>query len=104
VRDLLPAAVVDRPKRGFGVPIERWFRGELRGLVHDVLLDARTRQRGYFHEPVVRRLLDEHQRGVRGWHYQLWNLLVLELWHRTFVDGRPEAGPPLPVLAAPGAV
>jgi asparagine synthase (glutamine-hydrolysing) len=90
VRDLLPAAVIDRPKQGFGVPIDRWFRGELRGLAHDLLLDSRTRQRGYFHEPVVRRLLDEHERGTRAWHYQLWNLLVLELWHRTFVDGRPD--------------
>ena len=70
--------------------------------MHDVLLDSRTRQRGYFHEPVVRRLLSEHQRGVRGWHYQLWNLLMLELWHRTFVDGRPEPGPHLPTLAASG--
>jgi asparagine synthase (glutamine-hydrolysing) len=102
VRDLLPAAVVDRPKQGFGVPIDRWLRGELRGLVHDVLLDTRTLQRGYFHEPVVRRLLGEHQRGVRGWHYQLWNLLVLELWHRTFVDGRPAPGPPLSVPAGRG--
>jgi asparagine synthase (glutamine-hydrolysing) len=102
VRDLLPAAVVDRPKQGFGVPIDRWLREELRTVVHDVLLDSRTRQRGYFHEPVVRRLLSEHQRGVRGWHYQLWNLLMLELWHRTFVDGRPEPGPHLPTLAVSG--
>jgi asparagine synthase (glutamine-hydrolysing) len=102
VRDLLPAAVVDRPKQGFGVPIDRWLRGELRGLVHDVLLDTRTLQRGYFHEPVVRRLLGEHQRGVHGWHYQLWNLLVLELWHRTFVDGRPAPGPPLSEPAGRG--
>jgi asparagine synthase (glutamine-hydrolysing) len=102
VRDLLPAAVVDRPKQGFGVPIDRWFRRELKSVARDVLLDARTRQRGYFHEPVVRRLLDEHQRGVRGWHYQLWNLLVLELWHRTFVDERPAQAPLSPTPAASG--
>jgi asparagine synthetase B (glutamine-hydrolysing) len=95
VRDLLPAPVVDRPKQGFGVPIDQWFRGELRAMVHDVLLDPRTLERGYFREPVVRRLLDEHARGVRGWHDQLWSLLVLELWHRTFVDRRPGAGSPL---------
>jgi asparagine synthase (glutamine-hydrolysing) len=94
--------VVDRPKQGFGVPIDRWFRRELKSVARDVLLDARTRQRGYFHEPVVRRLLDEHQRGVRGWHYQLWNLLVLELWHRTFVDERPAQAPLSPTPAASG--
>jgi asparagine synthase (glutamine-hydrolysing) len=103
VRGLLPVPVIGRPKRGFGVPLDRWFRGELRGMVHDVLLDARTLQRGYFREPVVRRLLDEHGRGVRGWHYQLWNLLLLELWHRTFVDGRPDSGPPPAAAAVRGA-
>ena len=95
--------MIDRPKQGFGVPIDRWLRGELRPMVHDVLLDARTLQRGYFREPVVRRLLDEHGRGVRGWHSQLWSLLVLELWHRMFVDRRPEAGPPRASAAARGA-
>jgi asparagine synthase (glutamine-hydrolysing) len=103
VRNLLPAPVIARSKQGFGAPIDHWFRGELRGMVHDVLLDPRTLERGYFREPVVRRLLDEHGRGVRRWHYQLWSLLVLELWHRTFVDRRPEAGAPLPAVGARGA-
>jgi len=94
VRDLLPAAVIERPKQGFGVPIDRWLRGALRDTVHDVLLDARTLRRDYFREPTVRRLLDEHGRGIRNWHSELWSLLVLELWHRMFVDRRPEAGPP----------
>ncbi len=94
VRPLLPTEVVDRPKQGFGVPIDRWLREELRPLAHDVLLDSRTVARGYFHAPVVSRLLDEHARGARGWHHELWSLLVLELWHRMFVDRRPAAGPP----------
>src|SRR5262249_23075991 len=103
VRDLLPSAVIERRKQGFGVPIDRWLRGELRDLVHDVLLDARTLRRGYFRELTVRRLLDEHGRGVRDWHAQLWSLLILELWHRMFVDRRPEAGPPLAPVSARGA-
>ena len=103
MRGLLAAEGVERPKRGFAVPIDRWFRRELRTLVHDVLLDARTLQRGYFREAVVRRLLDEHRRGVRGWHAELWSLLVLELWHRMFVDRRPAAGSPLGPVAAYGA-
>ena len=73
------------------------------GILDDVLLDVRTIRRGYFHEPVVRRLLDEHRRGVRRWHSQLWSLLVLELWHRMFVDRRPEAESPLASAAARGA-
>jgi asparagine synthase (glutamine-hydrolysing) len=95
--------VIARPKQGFGVPLDRWFRGPLEPMLPDVLLDPRALQRGYFREAVVRRLLDEHRRGVRGWHAELWSLLVLELWHRMFVDDRPAAAPPPAPVAARGA-
>ena len=87
---LLPHEILARPKMGFGVPLEPWFRNELKPLAFDVLLSRQLRERGYFHEPVIRRLLDEHVGGLRSWHYQLWNLLMLELWHRRFID-RPGA-------------
>jgi asparagine synthase (glutamine-hydrolysing) len=74
---------------GFGVPLDRWFRGPLRPLAHDVLLGSRLRSRGYFRPDAIERLLREHETGQRNWHYQLWNLLVLELWHQTFIDARP---------------
>src|SRR5262249_13550790 len=48
VRALVPAPIIDRPKQGFAVPIDRWFRNELHAMVGDVLLDPRTLQRGYF--------------------------------------------------------
>ncbi|HEY2433355.1 MAG TPA: asparagine synthase (glutamine-hydrolyzing) [Vicinamibacterales bacterium] len=89
VGPLLPRAILERPKMGFGVPLEAWFRGDLKDLAYDVLLSRQLRERGYFQETVIRRLLDEHTRGERAWHYQLWNLLVLELWHRTFIDRQP---------------
>jgi hypothetical protein len=62
-------------------------------MAEDVLLDTTARERGYFNPAVVSRLLDEHVRGVARWHSQLWNLLMLELWHRTFIDRRPDADP-----------
>jgi asparagine synthase (glutamine-hydrolysing) len=74
---------------GFGVPIDHWFRGDLGVFASDVLLSRVSIERGYFNTVFVRRLLDEHRAGVRSWHYQLWNLLVLELWHRAFIDSRP---------------
>ncbi len=86
VRELVPPEIIDRPKMGFGVPLDRWFRRDLREMAYDILLSPRTLDRGYFRRPVVQRLLDEHTRGVRVWHYQLWNLLMLELWHRMFID------------------
>jgi asparagine synthase (glutamine-hydrolysing) len=83
----LPASIIDRPKMGFGVPVDHWFRHELKDLARDTLLGAPARDRGYFRLAAVRRMLDEHVAGTRHWHYQLWNLLVLELWHRAFIDG-----------------
>ena len=85
--ELVPAEILHRPKMGFGVPIDHWLRHELRDLVHDTLLAPRARSRGYFRPEVVQRFLDEHTSGRAGWHYLLWNLLMLELWHRTYVDG-----------------
>ena len=98
VRHLLPMDILDRPKRGFGVPLEQWFRSDLRELAHDVLLDSRTLGRGYFRRSVVERLLRQHSQGVRSWHDQLWNLLMLEMWHRTFIDS-PVGGRPSGIAA-----
>ena len=102
VKPLLPKEIIERPKMGFGVPLDHWFRHELKDLAYDVLLSDSLRQRGYFHEHVVRRLLDEHTRGVRSWHYQLWNLLMFESWHRMFIDGRPTSCPAS--VGSPGAL
>jgi asparagine synthase (glutamine-hydrolysing) len=86
MRTILPDPVLRRKKMGFGVPIDHWFRHELREMAYDLLLDARARQRGYLRPEVVRRYLDEHAQGRAHHHARLWSLLVLELWHRMFVD------------------
>ena len=93
---LLPAEVLHRPKMGFGVPIDHWFRHELKAMAGDVLLSATARQRGYFNPDFVRRMIDEHAAGTRRWHPQLWNLLLLELWHRMFIDRPAPAAAPHP--------
>ncbi len=84
--DLLPTEILNRPKQGFNVPIDHWFRHDLREMAYDTLLDSRSLDRGYFRPEAVKRLLDEHVRGVQNFHRQLWNLLMLELWHRCFID------------------
>jgi asparagine synthase (glutamine-hydrolysing) len=86
VQHLLPPEILNRPKIGFGVPLDQWFRHELRELAYDLLLSRRMRERGYFRAEVVERLLREHANGTRAWQDQLWNLLMLEMWHRTFID------------------
>ena len=86
--DLLPPEIINRPKMGFGVPIARWFRNELAGFVRHVLMDDAALSRGYFRPDAVRTLIDEHVNGVFDHGYRLWALLMLELWHRTFIDER----------------
>ncbi|MGC1165457.1 MAG: asparagine synthase (glutamine-hydrolyzing) [Solirubrobacterales bacterium] len=84
----LPADLVHRRKQGFGVPVGAWLRGELRPWVEDLLLDPRSLERGYFDPEGVRRLLREHLDGDADHTNRVWNLAVLELWHRSWVDGR----------------
>jgi asparagine synthase (glutamine-hydrolysing) len=84
--DILPREILERKKMGFGVPIEHWFRGQLRDYISDILLSATSLQRGYFQPNYIKRLIDEHASGARKWHGQLWTLLMLELWFQKFVD------------------
>jgi asparagine synthase (glutamine-hydrolysing) len=92
--DLLPNEILRRGKMGFGVPIARWFRGDLRGFLTDILLGPPARARGYFELPVVSQLVTEHVRGVFDHGYRLWALLWFELWCRMFLDAPPSLTPP----------
>ena len=88
VADLVPPETLSRAKRGFAVPIGRWFRGELRDFLSDHLLSQRASERGLFNRPIVERLIAEHQSGRADHAHHLWVLLMLELWHREFMDAR----------------
>jgi asparagine synthase (glutamine-hydrolysing) len=90
----LPPTVAGRQKRGFALPLSSWFRGELRGLAADLLLDERARARGQIRPAAVKRLLDEHASGRADHGHRLWTLLMLELWQRTWVEAAvPSASP-----------
>jgi asparagine synthase (glutamine-hydrolysing) len=86
VAGLLPAAVLARPKMGFGVPIAQWFRTDLAGLLRETLLDDRARRRNLFEPAFVRRMVEDHVAARRDWSTRLWALLCLELWFREFID------------------
>jgi len=81
VADLLPAAILVRKKHGFGVPLGAWFRGELRPLVEDTLLDG-SRVGRRLDAAEIRRIFDDHVAGRADRGHQLWTLLTLELWMR----------------------
>ncbi|HEX8922665.1 MAG TPA: asparagine synthase (glutamine-hydrolyzing), partial [Pyrinomonadaceae bacterium] len=94
VEGLVPAEILNRPKQGFGVPIDQWINEQLRERVRGTLTEPRTRQRGQIEPRYVDLLLDEHERGRRDHASALWALFMLELWQRTFMDST--GGHPLP--------
>lgn len=79
----LPPELLNRPKKGFGVPLANWFRGPLREFLWDHLTSPAFLGRGIVSEGFLRHLLEEHDRGRRDNSHWLWWLLVLELWFRS---------------------
>jgi asparagine synthase (glutamine-hydrolysing) len=88
-KELIPSEILDRPKQGFGIPLEEWINRQLRDQIRDILHEPRTRQRGYVNYDYVDRILDEHHKDRRDHSFQLWSLLILELWHRQYIDQPP---------------
>lgn len=99
--DLLPASIRTRRKMGFGVPLDAWFRGELKSLLMDILLAPQTLQRGYFQPDAVRALVQQHLDGEADHSHRLWALLCLELWQRMFLDEAPGVTAPSVLSAVP---
>jgi asparagine synthase (glutamine-hydrolysing) len=88
LRTRVPQEILDRKKAGFPVPYESWFRQDLNGWVRDILLDERTLNRGYFQRATIENMITRNQQG--HWNSQdIFSLVVLELWHRAFVDQKP---------------
>lgn len=87
-RKRLPADVVDRPKLGFKVPLEKWFRGGLRDMAFDSLTGPSSFVGSTFDQAAVNRLLRDHSCGERNEQSRIWALLSLEVWHRGLMDMR----------------
>jgi asparagine synthase (glutamine-hydrolysing) len=96
----LPKQVIHRPKTGFGAPLRRWMRHELRGLLGDLLSAESLHRRGLFDPAAVQRLLADNDAGRHDASYTLLSLMCIEIWCRTYLDGRGGA----PSARVPGTI
>lgn len=83
---LVPREVVYRRKMGFGVPIGNWFRGEMKAFVKEVLLSEKSLKRGIAKPEMIEKYVREHTEAERDHTFQIWTLLMLELWFQKFID------------------
>jgi asparagine synthase (glutamine-hydrolysing) len=84
--DLLPASVIQRPKKAFAAPVEDWFRGKLSQFASRTILNSGLRKRGVFRYDVIEHLLDRHQRGEAEHGVQIWTLLNLSAWYDQWIS------------------
>jgi asparagine synthase (glutamine-hydrolysing) len=89
LRGVIPDSILDRPKMGFGVPLDRWFREDLRELPRERLLAGDAAVQQYVRPEAIRALIDEHQQGLADHSLRLWVLLQLEGWHDEVVSVPP---------------
>jgi asparagine synthase (glutamine-hydrolysing) len=92
LKDVLPDRIINRRKKGFGMPVAKWLRGPLREMLLDTLATDKIRREGFFEPAYVQRLLDEHLSRRKDNRKQLWTLFIFERWHDLYLRSPQPAG------------
>ena len=86
---ILPDSIINRKKKGFGIPISKWLTGELKSYMLDYLGEERIKRQGYFNYPYIKGLIDDHLHKRKDHRKLLWTLLIFQIWHdRVFENPR----------------
>ena len=81
----VPRELIERPKQGFGIPLDGWLRGPLRDWAESLLDESRLRREGYLKPELIRQRWNEHLSGRRNWQHWLWNVLMFQAWQERWV-------------------
>jgi asparagine synthase (glutamine-hydrolysing) len=82
LKKYIPEILIDRPKMGFGIPLEAWLRGPLKEWANDLLDEKVLKESGMLNPKIVKQKWEEHISGKRNWHYQLWAILMFQAWYK----------------------
>ena len=85
-RGILPDEIIHRRKKGFGIPIARWLRNELKDFMLNSLNETKIKRQGFFNYPYIKKLIDEHLEKKKDNRKSLWSLLVFQIWHETYLE------------------
>ncbi|MBN1384052.1 MAG: asparagine synthase (glutamine-hydrolyzing) [Elusimicrobia bacterium] len=85
-KDFIPKEILYRGKMGFGIPIGKWFKTDWKNYFKETVMSEKAVNRGYFKKESLERLFNEHVSGKRNHGYRMWALLMLELWHKVYID------------------
>ena len=82
----IPKSLIERPKKGFGIPLDKWLRGSLRDWAENLLNEKKLLDEGYFDSKVIAQKWNDHLKGKRNWQHDLWNILMFQSWKHENID------------------